>query len=155
MVLRRWTFRWILGPPWRPRGGDTAAAEEEVGELARLGDALTATKSGYWTTEVEVSRLAAASAESQEPATRLALYARCFRLETSLRANAVVPAYSRQKRIRPSRGSHPRHVRVDTRSLMMPNRALWPTPWRFAPRRFSCSLRSGGVAERGHGIPLG
>jgi hypothetical protein len=74
MVLRRWTFRWILGPPWRPRGGDTAAAEEEVGELARLGDTLTATKSGYWTTEVEVSRLAAAA--SQEPTTRLALYAR-------------------------------------------------------------------------------
>jgi tetratricopeptide (TPR) repeat protein len=43
------------------RSGDAAAAEHEVQELARLRDALTAAKSEYWATEVEVSRLAAAA----------------------------------------------------------------------------------------------
>jgi tetratricopeptide (TPR) repeat protein len=43
------------------RSGDAAAAEQEVQELARLRDALTAAKSEYWATEVEVSRLAAAA----------------------------------------------------------------------------------------------
>ena len=43
------------------RSGDAAAAEQEVQELARLRDALTAAKNEYWATEVEVSRLAAAA----------------------------------------------------------------------------------------------
>lgn len=43
------------------RSGDAAAAEQEVQELARLRDALTAAKSEYWATEVEGSRLAAAA----------------------------------------------------------------------------------------------
>jgi len=43
------------------RGGDAAAAEKEVQELARLRDALKATKTEYWATEVEVSRLGVAA----------------------------------------------------------------------------------------------
>jgi tetratricopeptide (TPR) repeat protein len=41
--------------------GDTAAAEREVQELARLRDSLEAADNKYWTTEVEVSRLGAAA----------------------------------------------------------------------------------------------
>jgi tetratricopeptide (TPR) repeat protein len=41
--------------------GDTAAAEREVQELARLRDLLKAAENKYWTTEVEVSRLGAAA----------------------------------------------------------------------------------------------
>jgi tetratricopeptide (TPR) repeat protein len=43
------------------RSGDTAAAETEVGHLARLRDALKAAKNEYWVTEVEISRLAASA----------------------------------------------------------------------------------------------
>jgi tetratricopeptide (TPR) repeat protein len=43
------------------RSGDPATAEREVQALARLRDELTAAKSDYWATEVEVSRLAAAA----------------------------------------------------------------------------------------------
>ncbi len=43
------------------RSGDTAAAEKEVEQLARLRDALKAAKNAYWVTEVEVSRLAASA----------------------------------------------------------------------------------------------
>jgi len=43
------------------RSGDTAFAETEVGHLARLRDALKASKNEYWATEVEVSRLGASA----------------------------------------------------------------------------------------------
>ena len=43
------------------RSGDPAAAEKEVVRLAVLRDNLRAKKNGYWATEVEVSRLAAAA----------------------------------------------------------------------------------------------
>jgi tetratricopeptide (TPR) repeat protein len=43
------------------RSGDTAAAEKDVRELARLRDALKTAKNEYWATEVEVSRLGAAA----------------------------------------------------------------------------------------------
>jgi predicted Zn-dependent protease len=43
------------------RSGDAVVAENEVQELARLRDALRATKNEYWATEVEVSRLGAAA----------------------------------------------------------------------------------------------
>jgi tetratricopeptide (TPR) repeat protein len=43
------------------RSGDTAAAEKDVHELARLRDALKTAKNEYWATEVEVSRLSAAA----------------------------------------------------------------------------------------------
>jgi predicted Zn-dependent protease len=43
------------------RSGDTAAAEQDVQELARLRDALKTAKNEYWATEVEVSRLGAAA----------------------------------------------------------------------------------------------
>jgi hypothetical protein len=43
------------------RSGDAAAAERDVQEVARLGEALKAAKDGYWTTEVEVQRVAAAA----------------------------------------------------------------------------------------------
>jgi tetratricopeptide (TPR) repeat protein len=43
------------------RGGDPAAAEKDVQELARLRDALKAAKSDYWATEVEVSRMSGAA----------------------------------------------------------------------------------------------
>jgi tetratricopeptide (TPR) repeat protein len=43
------------------RSGDTAAAEKDVQELARLRDTLKAAKNEYWVTEVEVSRLGAAA----------------------------------------------------------------------------------------------
>lgn len=43
------------------RSGDPGSAAKDVEELARLRDALKATKSEYWATEVEVSRLGAAA----------------------------------------------------------------------------------------------
>jgi hypothetical protein len=43
------------------RSGDTAAADKEVQELARIVDALKAAKDNYWATEVEVQRLSAAA----------------------------------------------------------------------------------------------
>jgi tetratricopeptide (TPR) repeat protein len=43
------------------RSGDTAAAEKDVQELARLRDTLKTAKNEYWATEVEVSRLGAAA----------------------------------------------------------------------------------------------
>ena len=43
------------------RSGDTAAAEIELGHLARLRDALKAAKDNYWASEVEISRLAASA----------------------------------------------------------------------------------------------
>ena len=43
------------------RSGDAAAAEKEVQELARIGDALKTAKNDYWATEVEVQRLSAAA----------------------------------------------------------------------------------------------
>lgn len=43
------------------RSGDTAAAEKDVQELARLRDTLKRAKNEYWATEVEVSRLGAAA----------------------------------------------------------------------------------------------
>jgi tetratricopeptide (TPR) repeat protein len=43
------------------RGGDAAAAERDVQELARIVDALKTAKDAYWTTEVEVQRLGAAA----------------------------------------------------------------------------------------------
>jgi tetratricopeptide (TPR) repeat protein len=43
------------------RSGDAAAAERDIQELARIVDALKAAKDAYWTTEVEVQRLAAAA----------------------------------------------------------------------------------------------
>jgi tetratricopeptide (TPR) repeat protein len=43
------------------RGGDAAAAERDVQELAREVDALKTAKDGYWTTEVEVQRLGGAA----------------------------------------------------------------------------------------------
>src|SRR5688572_8051729 len=42
------------------RSGDTAAAEKEAGELARLHKALQDAKNNYWATEVEIQRLAVA-----------------------------------------------------------------------------------------------
>jgi tetratricopeptide (TPR) repeat protein len=42
------------------RSGDTAAAEKEAGELARLHKALQDAKNNYWATEVETQRLAVA-----------------------------------------------------------------------------------------------
>ena len=42
------------------RSGDTAAAEKEAGELARLHKGLQDAKDNYWATEVEVQRLAVA-----------------------------------------------------------------------------------------------
>jgi len=42
------------------RSGDTAAAEKDAGELARLHKALQDAKNNYWATEVEVQRLAVA-----------------------------------------------------------------------------------------------
>ena len=42
------------------RSGDTAAAEKDAGELARLHRALEDAKSNYWATEVEIQRLAVA-----------------------------------------------------------------------------------------------
>jgi tetratricopeptide (TPR) repeat protein len=43
------------------RSGDAAAAERDVGELARIGDALKADKDDYWAIEVEVQRLGGAA----------------------------------------------------------------------------------------------
>ncbi len=43
------------------RSGDADAAERDVQELARIGDALKATKDAYWTIEVEVQRLGASA----------------------------------------------------------------------------------------------
>jgi tetratricopeptide (TPR) repeat protein len=43
------------------RGGQPAAADKDVQELARLRDALKTAKNEYWATEVEVSRLGAAA----------------------------------------------------------------------------------------------
>jgi tetratricopeptide (TPR) repeat protein len=43
------------------RSGDTAAAERDVQELARIVDTLKAAKDAYWTIEVEVQRLGAAA----------------------------------------------------------------------------------------------
>ncbi len=43
------------------RHGDTAAAEKDIQELARLRDALKTAQNEYWATEVEVSRLGAAA----------------------------------------------------------------------------------------------
>lgn len=40
------------------RSGDITSVRTEVGQLARLCDALMAAKNEYWVTEVEVSRLA-------------------------------------------------------------------------------------------------
>ena len=42
------------------RSGDTAAAEKDAGELARLHKALQDAKNNYWATEVEIQRLAVA-----------------------------------------------------------------------------------------------
>jgi tetratricopeptide (TPR) repeat protein len=42
------------------RSGDTAAAEKDGGELARLHKALQDAKNNYWATEVEIQRLAVA-----------------------------------------------------------------------------------------------
>jgi tetratricopeptide (TPR) repeat protein len=42
------------------RSGDTAAAEKDAGELARLHRALEDAKNNYWATEVEIQRLAVA-----------------------------------------------------------------------------------------------
>jgi tetratricopeptide (TPR) repeat protein len=42
------------------RSGDTAAAEKDAAELARLHKALQDAKNNYWATEVEIQRLAAA-----------------------------------------------------------------------------------------------
>lgn len=43
------------------RGGNIAAAEKGVQELARIVDVLKSTKDNYWATEVEVQRLSAAA----------------------------------------------------------------------------------------------
>jgi len=43
------------------RSGDAAAAERDVQELARIVEALKATKDAYWTVEVEVQRLSGAA----------------------------------------------------------------------------------------------
>ncbi len=43
------------------RSGDPAAAERDVQELARIAETLKTAKDAYWTTEVEVQRLAAAA----------------------------------------------------------------------------------------------
>src|SRR5712691_5183681 len=43
------------------RSGDAAAAEKDVQELARIAETLKTAKDAYWTTEVEVQRLAAAA----------------------------------------------------------------------------------------------
>ena len=43
------------------RSGDAAAAEQEVQQLASLGEKLKAAKNTYWATEVEVNRLGAAA----------------------------------------------------------------------------------------------
>ena len=43
------------------RGGDAAAAEPDIQELARIVDALKAAKDAYWTIEVEVQRQAGAA----------------------------------------------------------------------------------------------
>jgi Flp pilus assembly protein TadD len=43
------------------RSGDAAAAERDTQEIARIGEALKAAKDAYWSTEVEVQRLAAAA----------------------------------------------------------------------------------------------
>jgi tetratricopeptide (TPR) repeat protein len=42
------------------RSGDTAAAEKNAAELERLHNALQAAKNNYWSTEVEIQRLAVA-----------------------------------------------------------------------------------------------
>ena len=42
------------------RSGDTAAAEKDAGELARLHKSLQDAKNNYWATEVEIQRLAVA-----------------------------------------------------------------------------------------------
>ena len=43
------------------RGGDAAASESDVQELARIVDMLKAAKNAYWATEVEVQRLGASA----------------------------------------------------------------------------------------------
>jgi tetratricopeptide (TPR) repeat protein len=76
------------------RSGDPAAAERDVQELARIAEALKADKNAYWTTEVEVQRLAAAAWVAQAKGEReaaLKLMHASAELEAKSEKSAVSP----------------------------------------------------------------
>lgn len=76
------------------RSGDTAAAEKDVQELARLRDTLKTAKNEYWATEVEVSRLGAAAwtALAQgKPDEALSLMQRAADIEDKNEKHIVTP----------------------------------------------------------------
>jgi tetratricopeptide (TPR) repeat protein len=76
------------------RGGDAAAAEKEVQELAHLRDALKAAKNEYWATEVEVSRLGVAAWAAQalgKPDEALGLMRSAADLEDKNEKHIVTP----------------------------------------------------------------
>src|SRR5215831_8491738 len=76
------------------RGGDSIAAEKDVGELARIVAALKAAKNDYWATEVEVQRMGAAAWTAYAKGSReeaLALMRSAADLEDKSEKSAVTP----------------------------------------------------------------
>jgi tetratricopeptide (TPR) repeat protein len=76
------------------RSGDPAAAERDVQELQRIVEAMKAAKDAYWTTEVEVERLAGAAWAAfarQDTAAALDLMRAAAKLEDTSEKSAVSP----------------------------------------------------------------
>jgi tetratricopeptide (TPR) repeat protein len=92
---------WFARALGAARSGDPAAAEKDVGELARIVAALKASKNEYWATEVEVQRLSTAAWTSYAKGNReegLALMRSAADLEDKSEKSAVTPG-----RIMPAR----------------------------------------------------
>jgi hypothetical protein len=76
------------------RSGDTAAAQEAVGELARLRDTLTARRESYWAEQVDIQRAGASAwldfAAGRQDAALAAMQAAAAR-EDATEKNAITP----------------------------------------------------------------
>src|SRR5262245_61695079 len=75
------------------KSGDPAAAQKDIEQLAALRDRLKATKSDYWTTEVEVMRLASVAwvALATQAGEALALMRQAADIEDRSDKNIVTP----------------------------------------------------------------